>query len=42
MKWYKIIKILIEFLSFGLLTYERFNKEKDSDEESNRNPDQSV
>ena len=29
MKWYKIIKLLIEVLSFGLLTYEKVNRERE-------------
>lgn len=28
MKWYKIIKLLIELLTFGLCTYEKFEKEE--------------
>lgn len=31
MKWYKIVKIIIELLTFGLFTYEKFNKEEDRD-----------
>lgn len=44
MKWYKIIKLLIELLTFGLCTYEKFEKEespKDSKvpvEDSEGNP----
>lgn len=38
MTWYKILKIIIEVLSFGLLTYEKVENKQKENTERNTDP----